>query len=63
MYCGPATFIVLLLVGISVVLGTLILGGGRRRRAGKAGAVCPRCQHHNVSQARFCAKCGTTLQP
>ncbi len=61
MVTGPATFTVLLLVGICVVVGALILGGGKCCGSGKPGATCPRCRHRNVSQARYCAKCGTTL--
>lgn len=33
----------------------------RYREALKAGTVCPRCQHANPPEARFCAECGRDL--
>jgi len=61
---GPATVVVLLVVGVLLVLGALLLGGSSHKR--KTRMIpdrnrCPGCGHHNPDNARFCAKCGTDM--
>lgn len=34
----------------------------RYREALAAGTVCPKCQHPNPADARFCAGCGRALE-
>jgi rRNA maturation endonuclease Nob1 len=61
---GPATVVVLLIVGVLLVLGALLLGGSHRRRHGSTVPdrnTCAACGHHNPDNARFCAKCGNDL--
>lgn len=68
MVSGPATFVVMLIVGLMLVIGVIVLGAGARRRAhGRVGpatpvAACPRCAHRNASRASYCAKCGNALK-
>jgi len=61
---GPATFVVLLVVGVLLVLGALLLGGpsrSRKRRVIPDHNTCSGCGHRNPDNARFCAKCGNDL--
>ena len=69
MVTGPATFVVLLIVGLLIVAGALILGSGgrkargRRSRAAPGDAhVCGQCGHANAPRAGFCARCGHELK-
>jgi hypothetical protein len=60
---GPATLVVLLVVGLLLVLGALLLGGARRERKKAYGEhTCEKCGHTNQASARFCARCGHDLQ-
>ena len=62
---GPATFVVLLVAGVLLVLGALLLGGSNRKRKRRMindRNTCAGCGHHNPDNARFCAKCGDNLQ-
>jgi hypothetical protein len=56
---GPATFVVTLIVGVCLVVGALVLGTSRCRRARKG--ACPACGQRNASNARYCAQCGHKL--
>lgn len=69
MVCGPATFVVMFIVGVLIVAGVLIFGAGRgsARRSRSAATTrhpqtCPGCGHANVPRAAFCARCGYELQ-
>lgn len=60
---GPATFVVMGLVGVLVVVGVLVIAaGGRARPRGKS--VCPEtgCGRKNHPDAEFCARCGVKLR-
>ncbi len=60
---GPATFVVMGLVGVLVVIGVLVISsGGRGRPRGKS--VCPEtgCGRKNDADAEFCARCGVKLR-
>lgn len=59
MAVGPATFSVLLVVGIVLVLGVLLEGWGLR---GRAQNRCPRCRTLNRNEAQFCSQCGSELR-
>ena len=61
---GPATVVVLLVVGVLLVLGALLLGGSKHRGQKPATSdrnTCAGCGHQNSDNARFCAKCGNDL--
>jgi rRNA maturation endonuclease Nob1 len=61
---GPATVVVLLIVGVLLVLGALLLGGSSRRQHKPTipdRNTCASCGHRNSDNARFCAKCGNDL--
>jgi len=61
---GPATFVVLLVAGVLLVLGALLLGGSNRKRKRRMITdrnTCAGCGHRNTDNARFCAKCGNDL--
>jgi len=67
-YHGPATYVVMLVVGILLVAGALLLRPGRRLRRGdrsgaavRPGVPCPQCGHRLPPRARFCARCGHKL--
>ena len=62
---GPATFVVLLIVGVLLVLGAVLLGGSNRRRQRQMipdRNTCTGCGHRNPDNASFCAKCGNDLR-
>ena len=67
MITGPATYVVMLLVGLLLVIGVIVLGAGTRRSSrGRRGAfvaasACPGCGHRNASRASYCARCGNKL--
>ncbi len=70
MFVGPATFVVMLLVGLLLVAGALILRTGRHERetdeSGRASPLgstpgCAHCGHRNAPVAAFCASCGRRL--
>lgn len=63
MFTGPATFVVLLLVGLLLVAGALLLRAPSRTANRAVGGVrnCPRCGQPGPPQARFCARCGLDL--
>ena len=58
---GPATFTVLFIVGIMIVVGALILRSGSHKT--RAARRCPAadCRRPNDPKARFCAHCGAEL--
>jgi len=59
---GPATFVVLLIVGVAILLGALLLGrSGEPEQEPEAGGGCPQCGQVNPPQARYCARCGQEL--
>ncbi|MFQ5805752.1 MAG: zinc-ribbon domain-containing protein [Phycisphaerae bacterium] len=59
---GPATFVVMLIAGLLLVLGALLLGGSSRKRKKACGEhTCEKCGHANRANARFCARCGHDL--
>lgn len=59
MLTQPATFTVMLLVGVLLIFGALIVRGAtcRERRE----CPVPSCRHKNPASARFCARCGHKL--
>lgn len=57
---GIATMVVMLLAGVMLVMGALILGGGKLARPRRAGA-CAKCGHKNAQSAIYCAQCGEKL--
>jgi hypothetical protein len=63
---GPATFVILLLVGLLLVFGALLLSNVRRPAPGAppqpSRRSCPGCGQTNVPAAGFCAHCGTALR-
>jgi ribosomal protein L32 len=60
---GPATFVVLLVVGLLLVLGTLLLRRRNHDQEEPGGDnTCGKCGHYNVANAKFCARCGHDLQ-
>lgn len=68
MVTGPATFVVMLIVGLLLVAGVIVLGAGAKRvsrgdsRSDVLGApTCPHCGHRNAPQATYCAQCGSKL--
>jgi len=63
MMAGPATFLLMLVVGMLLIVGVLILRSGRSAARGcEPAPVCPQCGHHNVPGAKDCARCGTDLR-
>lgn len=61
---GPATFVVLLVVGVLLVLGTLLLGSSNRKRKKlpRDKHTCAMCGHRNSANASYCARCGHELK-
>ncbi len=60
---GPATFVVLLVVGLLLVLGALLLRRTNHKHEEPGGdSACAKCGHANAAHARFCARCGHDLQ-
>lgn len=60
---GPATFVVLLVVGLLLVLGALLLRRTSHDQEKPHGHnACAKCGHSNPLNARFCARCGYDLQ-
>jgi len=60
---GPATFVVLLVVGLLLVLGALLLRRSNDDQEKPRGDNrCAECGHSNPANARFCARCGYDLQ-
>lgn len=60
---GPATFVVLLIVGLLILLGALLLGRSRGDpEEPHTGDGCPKCGHRNPTNARYCARCGHELR-
>ncbi|MCK4340689.1 MAG: hypothetical protein KAY37_03060 [Phycisphaerae bacterium] len=66
---GPATFVVLLLVGLLLVAGALIWRSGRRPAHPPPPTTppneqlpCSQCGHVNPARAGFCARCGQELK-
>lgn len=63
MMCGPATFVILLIVGALLLVGGMLLRSAYRRSSGgRAASVCPQCGHRNEVDARYCARCGAEQQ-
>jgi uncharacterized paraquat-inducible protein A len=64
-----ASFIMLFLLGVGLVMIVLATVSGRRSRQRKARdpdrtlRACTDCQFLNRPQARFCAQCGAALPP
>ncbi len=59
MLAGPATFLVLLFVGLLIVVSSLLMRASlRSTTASSAVRRCPHCQHDNERAARYCARCG-----
>jgi hypothetical protein len=58
---GPATLVVLLLVGMLVVAGVLIANAGAKKRRVRRRCPVADCGHLNDPGARFCAHCGKEL--
>ena len=58
---GPATFVVTMIIGVCLVVGALVLGSSRCRRAAAETDTCPSCDKRNPSRAKFCAQCGHEL--
>jgi len=58
-FSAPATFIVMLTVGVLLVLGAIILGSSNRRTRRRR--ICAKCGAVNRHDAQFCAKCGNQL--
>ena len=57
----PATFSVLFIVGILVILGVLIINSGAKRARAAGRRVAAPCGHPNEPGAHFCARCGEKL--
>ena len=66
MVFGPASLVVLLIVGLLIAAGVYVLRVGRsgsRRASGEApGRVCAGCRHENLAYATYCARCGAELK-
>lgn len=63
MVTGPATFVVLLIIGLALVAGVLILRTEQRGPGGGgSGRECPACGHRNPAAARYCGRCGAPVQ-
>ncbi len=60
---GPATFVVMLAVGVLLVLGALLASFSKRRRTRlpRDKYTCVSCGHRNVASAKYCAQCGSKL--
>ena len=68
MVTGPATFVVMLIVGLLLVAGAFILLIGRARGQqnrqigpAKDTSACGACGRENVRSAQYCARCGKQL--
>ena len=69
MVVGPATYTVLAIIGVLILLGVYLLRSGRGRRGQPRathqpadGQVCGRCQCKNPPGASYCARCGSELK-
>ena len=58
---GPATFSILFIVGLMVILGVLIMNSGAKRARAAARRADAPCGHPNEPGAQFCSRCGEKL--
>lgn len=68
MLTGPVLIVLLFVLGLLVLMGALVLGGGRQRAgrhapspSAKTENTCRQCGHANVSSAQYCSRCGHAL--
>ena len=60
---GPATFVVLLVVGLLILVGALLLGrSSADPQEARDDHSCQECGQVNPANAKFCARCGRELQ-
>lgn len=63
----PATMTVLVVAGLLLILGVILVRASRSDSPPTSpagdGPLCPQCRHVNDPEARFCAHCGSALDP
>jgi len=57
---------VMFIVGMLLIVGAILVGGsrsrGKRKSRARSTSICGACRHRNLSDAKFCARCGEALR-